>query len=80
MPAALAHIRQLLAVWPPEGLTLAQLTAAPELAGGSAQQRRAGLASTLLARLELAREGALGLDQKASFEEIRARAPWLGER
>jgi segregation and condensation protein A len=70
VPAALAHIRRLLADCPPEGFTLAQLVPAPEQGGVSPLQRRASVASTLMAGLELSREGALVLDQKERFETV----------
>ena len=71
VPAALAQLRQVLTTWPPEGLTLAQLMPSPEQGGTSKLQRRAALASTLMAGLELAREGTLGLDQNEGFGEIQ---------
>jgi segregation and condensation protein A len=41
--------------------------------GGSALQRRAALASTVLAGLELARDGAATLDQDQAFGKISIR-------
>jgi segregation and condensation protein A len=70
VPAALAHLRALLATLPPEGLPLAQLVPLPELTGASALQRRAALASMLMAGLEVSREGELELDQVESFGSI----------
>jgi segregation and condensation protein A len=75
VPAALAHLRSLLPTLPAEGVTLTQLVPAPEQSGSSKLQRRAALASTLLAGLELAREGALGFGQEERFGEIRAWEP-----
>ena len=70
VPAALAHLRAFLATLPPEGVTLAQLVPLPKLTGASALQRRAALASTLMAGLEFSREGELRLDQAESFGTI----------
>jgi len=70
VPAALAHLRGRLATLPPEGTPLAQLVPLPELTGASALQRRAALASTLMAGLEFSREGELELDQGESFGTI----------
>jgi len=43
---------------------------APELTGASPLQRRAAIASTLMAGLELSREGILVLDQGEMFSTI----------
>ncbi|MCO6417952.1 segregation/condensation protein A [Siccirubricoccus sp. KC 17139] len=75
VPQALAHLAARLPALPPEGLGLAALLPpAPDLTA-TQLQRRAALASTLLASLELAREGALGLHQQAPFGEIRLAPP-----
>ena len=72
MPEALARIRRLLPGLPPEGAPLARfLPPEGEGGGGSALQRRAALASTLLAGLELARDGDAALGQDRAFGEIR---------
>jgi segregation and condensation protein A len=68
---ALPHIRGLLAMMP-DGAPLAALL--PPLAGDDpsrALRCRAAVASTLVASLELARDGALALEQDAAWTEIR---------
>ena len=72
VPEALARIRRLLPGLPPEGAPLARfLPPEGEGGGGSALQRRAALASTLLAGLELSRDGAIAVEQDKAFGEIR---------
>ena len=70
VPAALAHLRSLLATLPPEGVALTQLVPGPAETGASALQRRAAFASILMAGLEFSRQGALALEQQESFETI----------
>lgn len=70
VPAALTHLRARLATLPVNGVALTQLIPPSDLTGTSPLQRRAGVASTLMAGLELSREGALTLDQERSFETI----------
>jgi segregation and condensation protein A len=70
---ALPHIRRLLAVLP-DGTTLAAFL--PPIAGddaGRALRCRAALASTLVAGLELTRDGTLVLEQDAAWTPIRVR-------
>lgn len=74
VPAALAHLRSLLATLPPEGMALTQLVPAPAETGASALQRRAAVASILMAGLEFSRQGGLALEQTESFNEIRLNA------
>lgn len=77
VPEALERVRQLLLQYP-DGLPLVRCL--PPLARGAANRPlriRAALASTLLAGLELAREGRLELDQAAPFAAIRLRAGGL---
>jgi segregation and condensation protein A len=71
VPEALAHIRALLTGLP-QGAVLEAFLPAGEGQGPTARlQRRAALASTLVAGLELSREGAAVLDQDAAFGEVR---------
>jgi segregation and condensation protein A len=72
VPDAIAQVRSLLAGLPPEGVRLAALLPAGARMA-TPVQRRAALASTLMAGLELTREGVLTLEQHAAFGEIRAR-------
>jgi segregation and condensation protein A len=68
---AIPHIRGLLAMMP-DGAPLAALL--PPIKGddpGKALHCRAAVASTLVAGLELARDGALTLDQGAAWTDIR---------
>ncbi len=70
VPDALARLRRLLPATP-EGAPLERFL--PEaVAGGpdAALRRRAALASTLLAGLELGREGAASLSQDSAFGEV----------
>jgi segregation and condensation protein A len=75
VPDAIAQVRGLLAELPSEGMRLAALLPAAGERMATPLQRRAALASTLLAGLELTREGALTLEQHAAFGEIRAGRP-----
>jgi segregation and condensation protein A len=73
VPEALERMRRLLPGLP-DGAPLAHFLPPAEQGPAAALQRRAALASTLLASLELSREGALALDQTESFGEIRVNA------
>jgi segregation and condensation protein A len=77
VPDALAHMRRLLAGLPHGAALEAFLPAEGEQASGAGLQRRAALASTLVAGLELSRDGAAMLDQDAAFGEIVVR-PYVG--
>jgi segregation and condensation protein A len=66
---ALPHIRALLAAHP-RGAELARFLPSATRAGPSNLQARAALASTLLAGLELARQGEATLEQDAPFGDI----------
>jgi segregation and condensation protein A len=71
VPDALARLRRMLPRVPPEGTALEYFL--PETAADRhrpALQRRAALASTLLAGLELGREGAASLSQATAFGAI----------
>ena len=73
VPDAIAHMRTLLTALP-QGAALQ--TFLPPVAGqgaGVLLQRRAALASTLMAGLELCREGAAALDQDAAYGRIVVR-------
>jgi len=73
VPDALAHMRRLLAAMP-AGAALEAFLPAGEGQGPTARlQRRAALASTLVAGLELSRDGAAVLDQDAAFGGIVVR-------
>jgi segregation and condensation protein A len=74
VPEALARLRRLLPDLPPDGAPLARFLPSEGEGGGSALQRRAALASTLLAGLELVRDGAAALEQDETFGPIRLRA------
>ena len=70
MPDAIARIRDLLPRTADKSVLLAHFV---PRGGGRARtplQRRAALASTLVAALELERDGALTLDQEGAFGEI----------
>jgi segregation and condensation protein A len=70
VPEALAQMRRLLAAMP-KGAALETFLPAGAGQGPIARlQRRAALASTLVAGLELSRDGAVSLDQAAPFDEI----------
>ncbi|MDO9712712.1 segregation and condensation protein A [Paracraurococcus lichenis] len=69
-PEALARLRALLPGLP-EGVPLEQLLPPAPAEEGAALWRRSALASTLLAGLELSRDGAIVLEQDAAFEPIR---------
>jgi segregation and condensation protein A len=78
VPEALGHMRRLLPDLP-DGAPLGRFL--PPLAGegpAAALQRRAALASTLMASLELSREGVAVLDQPEGFGEIRVNATRSG--
>jgi segregation and condensation protein A len=71
VPDAIAHIEHLLRTLPKGGLLAAFL---PEIAGESPDRSlcyRAAISGTLIASLELARDGALTLDQDAAWRPIR---------
>lgn len=71
VPDALARLRRMLPAVPPEGAALERFL--PETADGgpgAALRHRAALASTLLAGLELGREGAASLSQATAFGAI----------
>jgi segregation and condensation protein A len=70
VPDAIARIEHLLRTLPEGGPMVVFL---PEIAGGSrdrALRYRAAVSSTLIASLELARDGALALDQDAAWRPI----------
>ncbi len=75
VPDALTRVRSLLGRLSPDGAPLAALLPQAGPLVATPLQRRAALASTLVAGLELAREGALTLEQYAPFEEIRVGCP-----
>jgi segregation and condensation protein A len=78
VPDAVARVRLLLPRLPEGGAPLKDLL--PERGGermATPLQHRAALASTLMAGLELTREGILTLDQREAFEEIRV-GGWHG--
>ena len=67
---ARAHITRLLGI-PADGSPLSEfLPRIPEDAPARALRHRAALASTLIAGLELARDGTLGLEQAADWTPI----------
>jgi segregation and condensation protein A len=71
VPDALARLRRMLPRVPPEGAALERFL--PETAAGgpnAALRRRAALASTLLAGLELNRDGVATLAQEEAFGPI----------
>jgi segregation and condensation protein A len=69
-PEALARIRALLPELP-GGATLDQLLPPAPAGEGAALWRRSALASTLLAGLELSRDGGVMLEQEIPFGTIR---------
>jgi len=71
VPDALARIRRLMPGLLPEGMPLSHFLPEPGTGGTTPLQRRAALASTLLAGLELSRDGAAALEQDRAFGEIR---------
>ena len=73
VPDALAHMRRLLAMMPQSAALEAFLPAGEGQEPATRVQRRAALASTLVAGLELSREGAAVLDQGAAFGGIVVR-------
>ncbi|TDH58038.1 segregation/condensation protein A [Dankookia rubra] len=70
VPDALDRLRALLPDLP-EGATLEQLLPPAPAGEGAALWRRSALASTLLAGLELTREGSVRLEQDLAFEAIQ---------
>jgi segregation and condensation protein A len=68
---ALAHLAHLLAVLPDGSPLAAYLPTIPEDVPRRALRHRAGVASTLIAVLERARDGALSLDQESAWRPIR---------
>jgi segregation and condensation protein A len=79
VPDALARLRRMLPALPEGGMPLERFLpeTGPDEAPGAALRRRAALASTLLAALELEREGSAALSQAAAFDRI-AVAPGAG--
>jgi segregation and condensation protein A len=73
VPDALTHIRALLAALPEGAAPLGRLVPRGGERARTPLQRRAALASTLAAGLELARDGALALEQHEAFGEIAVR-------
>lgn len=73
VPDALARIRALLAAHPAGG-ALAGFLPGIEAAADHPLQARAAVASTLVAGLELARAGQIGLDQAEAFAPVTLRA------
>jgi chromatin segregation and condensation protein Rec8/ScpA/Scc1 (kleisin family) len=74
VPDALAQMRRLLAA-KPQGAALETFLPSGEGQGPTAQlQRRAAIASTLVAGLELCRDGAAMLNQHAAFSGIVVRS------
>jgi segregation and condensation protein A len=74
VPDALARLREMLGELSPDGASLAALLPRQGSLVATPLQRRAALASTLMAGLELAREGAATLEQGEPFGEIRVGA------
>jgi hypothetical protein len=70
VPDALARIRALLAKLP-DGAPLEHFLPPLQEGQASVLQRRAALASTLVASLELGRDGAVALEQDGAFGQIR---------
>jgi segregation and condensation protein A len=72
VPDALARLRRMLPALPEGGTPLERFLpeTGPDEAPGAALRRRAALASTLLAALELEREGSAALSQAAAFDRI----------
>jgi segregation and condensation protein A len=73
VPDALARLRRMLPALPEGGAPLERFlpeTGSDDEAPGAALRRRAALASTLLAALELEREGSAALSQAAAFDRI----------
>jgi segregation and condensation protein A len=67
----LARLRRMLPAVPPEGAALERFLPEPPDGGpDAALRRRAALASTLLAGLELGREGTASLSQEGAFGAI----------
>jgi len=71
VPDALAQMRRLLAAMPSGAALEAFLPPGAGQGAAARLQRRAALASTLVAGLELSREGAALLDQDVAFSEVR---------
>ena len=71
VPDASAHMRTLLADLPQGAAPEAFLPVAVGQGSVARLQRRAALASTLVAGLELSRDGSAKLDQDAAFDEVR---------
>jgi len=72
VPDALSRLRRMLPALPEGGTPLERFLPemGPDEAPGAALRRRAALASTLLAALELEREGSAALSQAAAFDRI----------
>lgn len=70
VPDALARIREMLAAQPGQGAPLGHFVPRSGERAQTALQRRAALASTLVAALELGRDGALTLEQNDAFGDI----------
>jgi segregation and condensation protein A len=73
VPEILVRLRRRLPDLPAAGAPLAQLLPPGGERMATPLQRRAALASTLLAALELGREGELALEQHAAFDAIAVR-------
>jgi segregation and condensation protein A len=73
VPDALAHMRRLLAALPQGAALEAFLPTGGGQGPFACLQRRAALASTLVAGLELSRDGAAVLDQDTTFGEVRVK-------
>jgi segregation and condensation protein A len=73
VPDAQARLRALLAALPAGGAPLGRFVPRSGERARTPLQRRAALASTLAAGLELARDGALALEQHEAFGEIAVR-------
>jgi segregation and condensation protein A len=70
---AIARIEKLLPALPAGSLLAAFLPEIPGAEPGNVLRRRAAVSSTLIAGLELARDGALALDQEVAWRPIRVR-------
>jgi segregation and condensation protein A len=77
LPDALVRLRRMLPRVPPEGAALERFLPEATDSGkpDAVLRRRAALASTLLARLELEREGSAALAQGEAFGPVRIALP-----
>ncbi|NOG74024.1 ScpA family protein [Roseicella sp. DB1501] len=71
VPDAMAHLRAMLAELPADGARLDAVLPPAPAGETTTLWRRSALASTLLASLELSRDGAVMLEQEAAFGAIR---------